>query len=78
MQAAPDLRQVLGDLAHRQARLLALDGAACVEYDPHTDSVTASGEGSVLLAAFTPNDAGVQPSARLHVLTAGMTSGWPA
>ena len=78
VQAGPGLRQVLAALSTNRARLLALDGPACVEYDPNTDSVTVSGGGSVLLASFIQVGGGAQPSARLHVLTAGMASGWPA
>ncbi len=78
LQAVPDLRGLLSDLSVRQTRLLALDGPVCVEYDPITDSVTTSGEGSALLAAFIQDSASDQPTVRVQILPAGASSGWPA
>jgi hypothetical protein len=78
LQAVADLRALLASLSAGQTRLLALDGPVCVEYDPHSDSVAVSGDGSVLLAAFVRNASAGQASVRAQVLTAGSSSGWPA
>lgn len=78
LQAVPDLRKLIVSLSVGQARLLALDGPVCIEYDPAADCVTASGGGSALLATFIHDAAGGQPSVRLHLLSAGSSSGWPA
>ncbi len=78
LQAVPDLHGLLSALSDRQIRLLALDGPICVEYDPGTDSVTTSGEGSALLAAFVQDSPGEQATVRVQILAAGASSGWPA
>ena len=59
-------------------RLLALARPASVRYESLKDTVTVAGKGNVLLAAFHQAADQQQPTARLHVLTEGMTSGWPA
>lgn len=78
LHAVPDLRKLLASLSAGRSRLLILDGPVCVEYDPATGAIAAYGRGSALLATFIHDAAGGQPSVRLHVLSAGSSSGWPA
>ncbi len=78
VQAVTDLRALLARMSDAGLRLLALDRPVSARYDPLADTVAVSGPGSVLLTAFRQNSGDERPTARLHVLTDGMTSGWPA
>ena len=72
-----DLRGLLVHLSERQTRLLALDAPVALRYDSASDRVRVAGPGSVLLASFVDSGMNGSRTARLHVLTAGMVSGWP-
>jgi len=78
VEAVGDLRTLLARLSETKLRLLALASPVSVRYEPAKDLVTVAGKGSALLAAFHQAAGQIQPTARLHALTAGMTSGWPA
>jgi hypothetical protein len=83
VQDVPDLHTLLARLSERRVRLLALDGSVCVRYDFAADTVTVLGgdggqsNGSALMVAFVIANSGDAPTARLHVLTPGMTRSWP-
>ncbi len=77
VQAVADLRALLACMSDAGLRLLALDRPVGAQYDPLADRVAVTGQGSVLLTAFRSTPGSEQPTARLHVLTDGMTSGWP-
>jgi hypothetical protein len=78
VEAVGDLRTLLTRLSETKLRLLALASPVSVRYEPAKDVVSVAGQGSALLAAFHQAAGQTQPTARLHALTAGMTSGWPA
>lgn len=83
VQDGADLHTLLARLSERRMRLLALDGSVCVRYDFAAETVTVlagdGGEsnGSALLVAFVATNPDDAPTARLHVLTPGMTRTWP-
>ncbi|MFN8487447.1 MAG: hypothetical protein U0350_07640 [Caldilineaceae bacterium] len=77
VEAVGDLRTLLARLSETKLRLLALASPVSVRYEPGKDTVAVAGKGSALLAAFHQAAGQAQPTARLHALTAGMTSGWP-
>lgn len=79
LQAVEDLRGLLATLSRRRTRLLALDAPVGVAYDAARDAVTVGkgSAGSVLLVSFVEGVERSVPTARLHVLTPGMTAGWP-
>lgn len=73
-----DLRGLLAAVSAQSGRLLALDAPVAVRYDVVADSVQAAGGGSALLVSFVPGAEGAPASAKLHVVSAGSTSSWPA
>jgi hypothetical protein len=77
LQTVGDLHTLLSTLSRQGVRLLALDASVGVRYDAGTDRVAVRGTGSVLLAAFDTGPGAGAPTARLHVLTDGMSAGWP-
>jgi hypothetical protein len=85
VSAVHDLHALLERMRARRTRLLALDAPVGAAYDAAADRVTVHGSGSVLLMAFVEDHADAAAdtaaetggTARLHVLTNGMTSGWP-
>ncbi|CAN5443813.1 hypothetical protein BH10CHL1_BH10CHL1_10810 [soil metagenome] len=77
VQAVTDLRALLARMSDAGLRLLALDRPVSAHYEPLADAMTVRGQGSVLLTAFRQNPDEQRPTARLHVVTDGMTSGWP-
>jgi hypothetical protein len=77
VQAVDDLRALLTRMSDGGLRLLALDRPVSARYEPRADTVAVAGRGSVLLTAFRQTPGSDRPTARLHVLTDGMTSGWP-
>jgi hypothetical protein len=76
-----DLRVLLEKMSAGLGRLIALDAPVGVSYSPAADQVTVAGSGSALLMAFVRAEGeGRQdspPTARLHVVTGGMTSSFP-
>ena len=78
VKSVADLRALLLNTSERGLRLLALDHPVCARYETVADTIAVRGAGSVLLAAFRRTPDSEQPTARLHVLTDKMTSGWPA
>jgi hypothetical protein len=77
MKSVADLRALLLNISERGLRLLALDQPVCARYEAVADTVAVRGAGGVLLTAFRRTPANEQPTARLHVLTDKMSSGWP-
>jgi hypothetical protein len=77
MQQVHELNALLAQMSNRGLRLLALDRPVSARYDPRQDTVTAYGNGHVLLMAFHHTPGQPQPTARLQTLTDGMTRGWP-
>lgn len=77
MQQVADLNALLATMSNRGLRLLALDHPVSARYDPRRDTVTAQGDGNVLLMAFHQAPGEEQPTARLQTLTNGMARGWP-
>ncbi len=77
LNALGDLRSLLSALSQQGMRLLALDAPVGVRYDAASDRVTVRGTGSVLLVSFRAGPEDDAPTARLHVLTDGMSAGWP-
>lgn len=78
VKSVADLRALLLNTSERGLRLLALDHPVCARYEAVADTIAVRGAGSVLLAAFRRTPDSEQPTARLHVLTDKMSSGWPA
>ncbi|MCX6048602.1 MAG: hypothetical protein NT075_26155 [Chloroflexi bacterium] len=77
VQAVTDLRALLARMSDAGLRLLALDRPVGARYEPLADTIAVRGQGSLLLTAFRQNPGDERPTARLHVLTDSMTSGWP-
>jgi len=76
-----DLRTLLESMSAGLGRLIALDAPVGVLYSPRADQISVAGSGSALLVAFVRPTGTTQentpPTARLHVVTAGMTSSFP-
>lgn len=77
-----DLRGLLESMSAGLGRLLALDAPVGIAYARSTDQVSVAGPGSALLVAFVPSASAANgeespPTARLHVVTGGMTSTFP-
>jgi hypothetical protein len=77
MQQVNNLNALLAQMSTLGLRLLALDQPVSASYDPHQDTVTATGSGHVLLMAFQQAPGNSQPKARLQTLKHGMKRGWP-
>lgn len=79
-----DLRALLKHISAGLGRLIALEAPVGVAYAPRSDQLTVADSGSALLVAFvrTEDEKGsdgepTPPTARLHVVTGGMVSGFP-
>lgn len=77
LRTIADLRTLLATLSASSTRLLALDAPVTVCYDGATDRVSVVGTGSALLASFAGTAGSDLPTARLHVLSDGMSAAWP-
>ena len=73
-----NLHDALAAVRDAGLRILACDGSVGVVYTHGQDAVRVHGRGTVLLGALRAGQSSAQPTMRLQVLTAGMTSGWPA
>lgn len=82
IKAVADLRGLLESMSVGMGRLIALDAPVGLRYEAASDQVVVSGKGSALLVGFVAAKAAKDgeipaPTARLHVVTDGMQSGFP-